>query len=77
MRGEMSCEQVLHELFAYLDRESDAPTAAQIGRHLQACRGCFSRAQFELKLKGYLRAAGQRSAPQRLRARVKDLVDKF
>ena len=77
MRAEMTCEQVLRELFAYLDGESDAPTAAQIGHHLQACRGCFSRAEFERKLKGYLRAAGQKRAPQRLRARVQDIVDKF
>ena len=73
----MRCEDVLHELLAYLDREVDAATAAAIDRHLEDCRGCFSRAQFERKLKAHLRAAGEKRAPERLRARVKDILDRF
>jgi anti-sigma factor (TIGR02949 family) len=73
----MKCEDVLRELLAYLDREIDAQTAALIDRHLEACRGCFSRAVFERKLKAHLRAAGEKPAPRRLRARVKDIMDKF
>jgi anti-sigma factor (TIGR02949 family) len=73
----MKCEDVLRELLGYLDREIDAQTAALIDRHLEACRGCFSRAVFERKLKAHLRAAGEKPAPRRLRARVKDIMDKF
>lgn len=73
----MKCEDVLRELLAYLDREVDAPTSALIDRHLEACRGCFTRAVFERKLKARLRAAADKPAPARLRARVKDILDKF
>lgn len=73
----MSCEEVLRELLAYLDREIDAETAARIDRHLDACRGCFSRAEFERQLKARVKAAGEKAAPGRLRARIKDIVDKF
>lgn len=73
----MNCEDVLRQLLAYLDRELDGETAAQIDRHLEACRGCYSRAAFERKLKARLKATGEESAPERLRARVKDLLDKF
>ncbi|MGH7337649.1 MAG: anti-sigma factor family protein [Myxococcota bacterium] len=73
----MNCEDVLRQLLAYLDREIDAETSALIDRHLEGCRGCFSRAAFERKLKGHLKASGEKRAPERLRARVKDILDKF
>jgi anti-sigma factor (TIGR02949 family) len=73
----VTCEEVLKHLIAYLDRETDAHTAAEIERHLEQCRSCFSRAEFERRLKSRLRAAGSRTAPERLRARIKKLVDEF
>ncbi|HEX2197809.1 MAG TPA: zf-HC2 domain-containing protein [Burkholderiales bacterium] len=74
---QIRCEEVLRQLFAYLDREVDARTAALIDRHLEACRGCFGRASFERKLKAHLKAAAHKPAPARLRSRIKDILDKF
>jgi anti-sigma factor (TIGR02949 family) len=73
----LTCEEVLKHLVAYLDRDTDAHTAAEIERHLEQCRGCYSRAEFEKQLKVQVRAAASRSAPERLRARIKKLVDEF
>jgi anti-sigma factor (TIGR02949 family) len=73
----LTCEEVLKHLVAYLDRDTDAHTAAEIERHLEQCRGCYSRAEFERQLKARVRAAGSRAAPERLRARIKKLVDEF
>jgi anti-sigma factor (TIGR02949 family) len=73
----MTCEEVLRHLVGYLDREADALTAAEIERHLEECRGCFSRAKFERQLKACVREAGGRTAPARLRARINDLIKKF
>jgi anti-sigma factor (TIGR02949 family) len=73
----MKCEDVLRQLLAYLDREVDAQTSELIDRHLQACRGCFSRAAFERKLKAHLSGTKEKPAPARLRARVKDILGKF
>lgn len=73
----ITCEDVLKHLVAYLDHETDAHTAAEIEQHLEQCRGCYSRAEFEQRLKAHVRAAGSRSAPERLRARIKKLVDEF
>jgi anti-sigma factor (TIGR02949 family) len=73
----IQCEEVLRQLLIYLDGELDAPTAALIDRHLELCRACYSRAAFERKLRAHLKAAGEKPAPARLRARVKDLLDKF
>lgn len=73
----MTCEEVLAQLFAYLDRELDDETLAEIERHVETCRGCFSRAEFERRLKAHVRAAGESAAPESLRARLKHLIESF
>jgi anti-sigma factor (TIGR02949 family) len=73
----MDCEEVLRHLLEYLDRELDTQTSEAMSHHLEECRGCFSRAEFELKLKESLRAAGSEPASEKLRSRIKDLIDKF
>jgi anti-sigma factor (TIGR02949 family) len=74
---DLTCEEVLKHLMAYLDHEIDAEVAANIEHHLEACRGCFSRAEFERHLKEHVHAAGAQTAPASLRARIKQIVDKF
>jgi anti-sigma factor (TIGR02949 family) len=73
----MTCDEVLGHLLAFLDREMDSHTAAEIERHLEECRGCYSRAEFERKLKSHVRAAGSRTAPERLRERIRRLIERF
>lgn len=73
----ISCEEVLEHLVAYLDREIDADAAAAIEQHLQDCRACFSRAEFERKFKAKVHAAGAAAVPARLQARIKRIVETF
>lgn len=73
----LTCEQVLEQLLAYLDLELDAETTAHIERHLEACRGCYSRAEFEKQLKARLQESRTSPAPDRLRARIKRMLDDF
>lgn len=73
----VGCEQVLEHLLAYLAKALDAQTSAEIERHLEACRGCFSRAEFERRLRERVAETGTVSAPESLRARIKALTDRF
>jgi anti-sigma factor (TIGR02949 family) len=73
----LSCEQVLEHLFEYLDRALDARANADIERHLAACRVCFGRAEFERRLRQRVADTATSAAPERLRERVKALVEKF
>lgn len=73
----LTCEEVIQQLMAYLDHEIDGAAAANIEHHLEACRGCFSRAEFERHLKEHVHAAGSQTAPATLRARIKQIVEKF
>lgn len=73
----MTCEEVLRHLLVYLDREIDAAASAEIEHHLRHCRACFSRAEFERRLKQHLHAAGTTSAPDTLRARIRQIMQEF
>ena len=73
----IECEEVVAHLLDYLDGELDAEKRVQIDRHLEACRGCYSRAEFERELRRRLRELGKESAPETLRRRLKTLLDDF
>ncbi len=73
----LSCEDVLHQLFDYLDGELDGATDADIARHLEACRGCFGRAEFERRLKSRLAEAAATGAPETLMNRIRTLLERF
>jgi mycothiol system anti-sigma-R factor len=73
----MRCEEVIARLFAYLDGEIGPETRAEIDRHLQSCRGCYSRAEFEKTLQAKLRQAGGEKAPAALKLRLQSLLDEF
>ena len=73
----IDCEEVIRLLFDYLDRELDPARSSDIDRPLERCRECFSRAEFEKKLRQRVRAAAEDEAPPRLRQRVRRLIERF
>lgn len=73
----LDCEDVIAKLFDYLDRELDAETLQAIDEHIALCRGCFSRAEFERRLRARLAEAGEAEAPASLRLRARRLLERF
>lgn len=73
----IDCEQVLEQLFAYLDGELETGRHELIAHHLEACRGCFSRAEFERRLRERLVETGDAKAPETLARRVRTLIEDF
>jgi anti-sigma factor (TIGR02949 family) len=53
-RREIDCEEALGRLFAFLDHELADDEREAMQHHLSRCRGCFSRANFERRLKDKL-----------------------
>ncbi|MDN3521708.1 anti-sigma factor family protein [Halomonas ramblicola] len=74
---ELSCEEVIARLFDYLDRELDDRQAAEIEHHLSRCRDCFSRSEFEKRLRARLADSAGQPAPPRLQRRIRRLLDGF
>jgi len=74
----MNCNEAVEKLWQYLDRELDGEGAAEVERHLQECRECFSRAEFEQRLRALLRrSCGCEHAPAELRDRLHRLLKMF
>lgn len=76
-RHELRCEEVLEHLFEYLDREIDAETSSEIEHHLRHCRDCFSRSEFERRLKERIAEIGSAEAPEQVRRRVLHMISRF
>lgn len=73
----LSCEEVIEQLFTYLDGELKGGRSIAIDRHLERCRDCFSRVEFEKRLRARIRRTASAKAPDRLQRRIKGLLDQF
>ena len=73
----IDCERVLRMLFEYLDGELGDEQRQTVDRHLALCRSCFSRAEFETRLRSYLREAGEAAVPPALENRVRAIIKQF
>jgi len=73
----INCEKALRHLFEYLDRELDGDLQAQMQQHMERCRSCLSRLEFEQTLKAHVQDSGTEQAPDSLRNRVNTLLREF
>lgn len=73
----MTCEEVVEQLFDYLDRELDNDVSERIDRHLERCRDCFTRAEFEKRLRAKVNEAVAVEAPDSLRRKIRRVLDEF
>jgi mycothiol system anti-sigma-R factor len=70
--GNIDCDDVLDELYLYLDDETDAGTKNQIREHLEACAPCFRRYGLEQDVRALVqRSCGNDRAPRTLHDRVR------
>jgi anti-sigma factor (TIGR02949 family) len=77
-REDVDCLVAIEMFYAYMDGELDDPeSVAEFEHHLEHCRSCFSRAEFEGLLTERLRKAATERAPDALRDRLRILMDNF
>ena len=73
----ISCDEALRVLAAFLDDELHAGAREGIERHLEMCRSCFSRTEFERRLKGEISRLGRDEIPPGFEQRVRRLLGSF
>ena len=73
----VGCEEALRLLAMYLDRELETPAHAQVEQHLATCRSCYSRAEFEGRLRSKMAELGREPVPDELGERVLTLIRNF
>ena len=76
-RRELDCEQALKRLFDFLDHELDAEERDAMQHHLDTCRSCFSRADFENRLKGRLTSLREQEPSASAAERIRRLLESF
>jgi mycothiol system anti-sigma-R factor len=72
-----SCEEALKNLFEYLDHQLEEQDREAMNAHLHDCRSCFSRAEFEKRLKEKLAQSGKEEAPAELKQRIRKILQDF
>jgi len=74
-KHETHCEEVLAEVWLFLDRECDQQRRELLRKHLDECHPCLAAYGIEEKLKQLLaRKCGGEHAPDGLRARLRDQI---
>lgn len=74
--GGIECEEALARIYEYLDGELEPEVRERIHRHLEVCRRCYPRFDFERIFLDYVREKGLAADDVgRLRERVETLLE--
>jgi anti-sigma factor (TIGR02949 family) len=76
-RDNIGCEEALRRLAEFIDCELSDSEQDNVERHLRTCRSCYSRAEFESRLKQRLSALSGDDAPTKSRDRIRKLIQGF
>jgi anti-sigma factor (TIGR02949 family) len=74
---DMTCELALKRLLEFIDHELSDSEHDSMEGHLRTCRSCFSRMEFESRLKQQLSALSTEDVPSTTRDRVRNLIKRF
>ena len=72
-----NCEDALRVLAEHLDRELDQHLDRQLLEHLDSCRSCYSRSEFDRRLKAQVKDLGREPVPATVVDRVHQLLRDF
>jgi anti-sigma factor (TIGR02949 family) len=73
----ITCDEALRLLAVFLDGELHGEPHNAVERHLEVCQGCFSRAEFERRLKAEVRQLRQEEITPSFEDRVRRLLNSF
>ena len=76
-RDNIGCEEALKRLAEFIDCELSDSEQDDVERHLRTCRSCYSRAEFESRLKQRLAVLSGEDAPTKARDRIRKLIQGF
>jgi anti-sigma factor (TIGR02949 family) len=76
-RDNIGCEEALKRLAEFVDCELSDSEQDNVERHLRTCRSCFSRMEFERRLKQRLSTLSADDVPTKSRDRIHKLIKGF
>ena len=75
--GGQPCSATLKRLYEFLDRELSPEQLRTVQTHLDACPECADVKDFELMIREKMRSSCAQQAPEQLKARLLQDVQKF
>ncbi len=63
----IDCKQALLKLYEFIDRELSPDDYAEVEEHLQQCKHCFAKAEFDRITKKIIREKANREKVERIR----------
>lgn len=72
-----SCEKVIQSIWEFLDQEMSADGIVELQKHLDLCRSCFSRFEFERALRDNCRSKTHHTCPEKLKIRIRQIIELF
>jgi len=73
----LTCEEAIRLLVEYLDDELAAERRGDLEHHLDVCRSCYSRREFEKGLKEQVSGLGREPVRPEFQERIRALVGRF
>jgi anti-sigma factor (TIGR02949 family) len=74
---ELECDEAIRMVLEYLDNELESHDHEALEAHIHKCRACYTRVEFEKRLKGMVKEAPEISAPDSLKLKIKKITDQF
>lgn len=74
---DMECEEAIQLVLEYLDNELDTHDHVALEAHIHKCRSCFTRVEFEKRLKGKVGEVPEIKAPVDLKNRIRKITERF
>jgi anti-sigma factor (TIGR02949 family) len=76
-KEQIDCELALTQILEYVDHELGEHDHSLMEQHLRTCKSCFSRMEFERRLKSKVGELREDEVPSSLSERIKGLLKSF
>lgn len=73
----IECEEAIRQMLEYLDDELHQHNHDEMDKHLESCRSCYSRMEFEKRLNSMIHNVEPQSAPLNLNSRIKKIIKDY
>lgn len=73
----ISCEEAIKHIFDYIDKQLSSSTLQELEHHLETCRHCYDRVEFEKMIKTRLKNLHHQINSDDLMKKINLLIDSF
>jgi anti-sigma factor (TIGR02949 family) len=73
----ISCEEALRHVFDYVDNQLSGRNLQEVEDHIEKCRHCYDRVEFEKLLKARIKNINPKTDNSKLMKKIDSLINSF